>query len=181
MIDLLAEICGSSPKSLRAVLSSWPRIHLLHVLTVHTGLPGGQGPHSVTVRGMPQLSVPENELHSALFREQNPLSDSGTQPPQTFMTPPPPHVWPGGQAPMLQSPLQPSEAPQVLLVQLGVQPQTFMVPPPPQVWPAGQDPMLQSPPQPSEAPHTLPVQLGVQPQTFMVPPPPQVFGGVHEP
>jgi hypothetical protein len=102
------------------------------MLAVHVGLPGGQDPQSTTVRDKPQLSIAVSEPHWALFREQNMLSDSDLQP-QTFGVPPPPHVCPIGQDPMLHCPPQPSEAPQVCPAQLGAQPHTFIVPPPPHV------------------------------------------------
>ena len=90
-------------------------------------------------------------------------------------------------------PVQPSDWPPHLPVQLGVQPQTFCVPPPPQVWGEVQVPQLYvlEVPQlslavtlsqflPSLVQNVGPVS-GVQPQTFVVPPPPQVCGVLHEP
>jgi hypothetical protein len=69
--------------------------------------------------------------------------------------------WPAPHVPV-HVPLQPSEAPQALPAQLGVQPQTLAVPPPPQVLGEVQLPDEQTPPQPLEAPQALPAQLGMQ-------------------
>src|SRR4051812_11806521 len=78
---------------------------------------------------------------------QRPTQLSGKQ---TLATPPPPQVYPVGQAPQVSVPPQPSPTDpqywpplaglQVPLVQLagGGVPQAPATPPPPQVWPVGQ-------------------------------------------
>jgi len=59
----------------------------------------------------------------------------------------------------MQVPPQPSEAPQALPLQVGVQ-QLQEAPLPRQSWPAAQP--LQTPPQPSDMPQPLPLQLAWQ-------------------
>jgi hypothetical protein len=156
----------------------------------------GQVLPQLTVRGRPQLSVPENDPQFLPLAAQKSVFDCGQ--PQTLATPPPAQVEVPGQVlpqlavrgrPQLSVP---EKDPQFLLLaaQKSVsdcgQPQTLATPPPAQVEVPGQVlPQLavRGRPQlsvPVTVPQFLPwaeqksASVCGQPQTFVVPPPPQV-------
>src|SRR3954469_18772586 len=110
---------------------------------------GSGGPKragSVPANTLP-VTVVSPPLEQATCWRQRPTQLSGKQ---TLATPPPPQVYPVGQAPQVNVPPQPSptdpqywpppEGVQVPLVQLvgGGVPRAPAAPPPPQVWPVGQ-------------------------------------------
>jgi hypothetical protein len=132
--------------------------------------PAGQSPH---ISSPPQPSETGPQVAPALAhvrRTQAAAASPAPPAPHAPGLPPPPQLWPSGQAPQSSSPPQPSPAgpqprfcdEQVRGTQPDVPPHWLSRPPPPQVCGAAQVPQFRTPPQPSPiGPQVAPAEAQV--------------------